>query len=145
MPLLINQINKINTNFTLDTRLIDVSNIYRQQFTRTLSDAYKTYTNKEMTNAHDATADVFATAEIFANQITKFDKFDLDELELYSNYGKQRADLGGKLYYNDNNELCFNFGKCKDKTVESEVVYATWTLRQDFPSDFKMLVRNAIY
>lgn len=150
VPFLINQIQKVNKDFQLErsVKLIDVSNIYRQQFTRTLSDAYKIYTNATMENAHDATADVKATITIFEKQLEIIEKeneiITIDKLDLLSNYNRLRADFGGKLYYNDNNELCFNFGKYKDKAVQSAIDYALWSLKQDFPKDYKSLIRNEL-
>lgn len=141
IPLLINEFNRCGIAWRPTGRIIDVSNIYRQQFTRTLADAYKTYTGKTLENAHDAVADILATVEIFEKQFDMMSELQtFEEIELYSNYNKKLADFSGKFYYNDNNELLFAFGKCKDMRVTDNIDYCNWFLRNDFPQESKQVL-----
>ncbi|MEZ4805666.1 MAG: hypothetical protein R2852_09345 [Bacteroidia bacterium] len=51
------------------------------------------------------------------------------------------ADLAGRLIYNSNNEVLFNFGKHKGKKVEdvlkSDHGYYDWMMQGDFPQQTK--------
>ena len=59
----------------LDTsgrRLVDAQTIFYRMEPRTLSAALKFYAGKEMTDAHDALADVRATVDVFKGQLAKY-------------------------------------------------------------------------
>lgn len=126
-----------------DTKLIDMLAIERKLNPNTLEAVYKRYTGNILVDAHDALADVRATLTVFEHQIKKLPK-TLEEIETLQNDGRKRADIAGRLMYNDSGDLCFAFGKNKDKKVKLHVDYAHWMLGQNFPEQTKTLLRKEI-
>jgi DNA polymerase-3 subunit epsilon len=61
---------------------------------------------------------------------------DVDALHIFTNINKP-VDFAGRLVYNDNDEVCFNFGKHKGKTTAQvfsvEPSYYAWMKQGDFP------------
>ena len=59
---------------------------------------------------------------------------------------QQNADFAGRLSFDDNQEVCYNFGKHKGKTVAQvlklEPGYYGWMLEADFPLNTKQVLRK---
>lgn len=143
VPLLFNEFQRIGLNLEYSSiNLIDISNIYRIQNPRTLAAAYKQYTGCEMENAHNATADIKATIELFNAMINKHDDIpqDMSGLALYSNYGKPILDLSGKFTYDNDNRIIINFGKWQGCPASEHLDYLQWMLTKDFAQDTKNVI-----
>lgn len=97
IPLLYNEFTRAKVEWDYSqVAFVDVCNIFKINETRTLQYAYKFYTGETMEDAHDATADVKATAKVFFAQLSRYDlPRDMNELDIYANYGRVRADIGG--------------------------------------------------
>lgn len=131
-----------------DVHFIDPGNIYKIQEPRTLSAAFKFYTGKELEGAHDATVDNRAMLEVFIAQLDKYEDLpeSVEDLALFSNFGKQRLDVTGKFTFDQDNDIVFNFGKNKDKKAQlSEFSgYLKWMLGGDFASDAKKICNDLL-
>ncbi len=161
VPILAEEFLRCGIDFSVEDRnLVDVQNIFHLMEQRTLKAGYKFYCGKDLTNAHEAMADVEATYEILLAQIDKYNgveieakdgtkkvpiKNDMDELHVVSQRHRN-VDFLGRFVYNDQNQECFNFGKHKGKTVEQvlkeEPGYYGWMMNGDFPLYTKKVLRS---
>jgi DNA polymerase III subunit epsilon len=146
VPLLVEEFLRAGVDFEIKGRkLIDVQNIFHQLEPRTLSGAYKFYCSKELTNAHQAEADILATYEVLEAQLEKYEnlKNDMAYLHEFSSRGNN-ADLAGRIVFNPQGVEIFNFGKHKDKPVadvfKSEPSYYDWMMNGDFPLSTKKVI-----
>ena len=150
LPLLAEEILRTGSDIDLSTRKhIDVQNIFHKMEQRTLIAAYKFYCEKDLTNAHSAFADAEATWEVLDAQISHYKnlKEDVDFLAEFSKHGDvTRVDFAGRLALNEDNEMIYNFGKHKGKTVvdvlKDEPGYYGWMLDADFPLYTKQCLRK---
>ncbi|WP_343521910.1 exonuclease domain-containing protein [Pedobacter sp.] len=152
IPMLLEEFLRAEVDFDMNNRkFVDVQNIFHQMEQRTLKAAYKFYCQEDLVNAHNAEADVIATYKVLLGQLemykeTEFENKqgvksipvvnDVDALHVFTNINKP-VDFAGRLVYNDNDEVCFNFGKHKGKTTAQvfsvEPSYYAWMKNGDFP------------
>lgn len=150
LPLLAEELLRVESTFDLSAcRHIDVQNIFHKMEQRTLIAAYKFYCSKDLTNAHNASADAQATWEVLDAQIARYNELqsDVDFLAEFSRHNNMdRADFAGRLAYNEKGDVIYNFGKHKGRTVEevmrSEPGYYGWMLDADFPLYTKQCLRK---
>jgi DNA polymerase-3 subunit epsilon len=126
-------------------KLIDVQVIFFKQEPRTLAGAYKFYCDKALEGAHSAETDVRATWEILKAQVERYDDLGNDVESLANVSGSDNiADLAGRLVYDDEGKVVFNFGKHKGKRVDEifkkEPSYYDWMMQGDFPAYTKKLI-----
>lgn len=148
VPLLLEEFARNGIDFPIgDRKLIDVQNIFHKKEERTLVAAMKFYCDKELENAHDALADVKATAEVLKAQLEKYEDLEgtTNFLHQYSRRNNN-IDLAGRFVENESGEACFNFGKHKGKPVaevlKTEPSYYSWMMQGDFPSYTKKVLQN---
>lgn len=146
VPLLAEEFLRAEYDFDLKNRkLVDVQTIYHIMEPRTLSGAYKFYCEKDLSNAHQAEADILATYEVLEAQLEKYSelKNDVAFLSEFSSRTKN-ADLAGRIIFNEKGVEVFNFGKHKDKPVEDvfklEASYYEWMMNGDFPLYTKKVI-----
>lgn len=152
IPMLLEEFLRAEVDFDMNNRkFVDVQNIFHQMEQRTLKAAYKFYCQEDLVNAHAAEADVIATYKVLLGQLemykeTEFESKqgvksipvvnDVDALHIFTNINKP-VDFAGRMVYNDNDEVCFNFGKHKGKTTQQvfsvEPSYYAWMKNGDFP------------
>jgi len=139
IPLLAEEFLRAEIDFDLKNfKTIDVQTIFHKMEKRTLGAALKFYCDKELIDAHSALADSQATYEVLMSQIIKYEELEnnVNDLSKFSTR-KKSVDAAGFIIYNEKNEICFSFGKHKDKTVEEvlekEPGYFGWLLNADFP------------
>ena len=152
IPFLVEEFLRINCPFPMEGRhFIDVQNIFHKMEQRTLSAAYKFYCNQSMENAHDALYDTNVTLEVFMAQLERYENLsnevkDLSEFSKNSAHGS--VDFAGRLAKNEQQEIIYNFGKHKGKTVEQvmkiEPGYYGWMLEADFPYETKARLRDEV-
>lgn len=114
---------------------------------RNLATAYRFYCNKSITSAHSAEADITATKEVFLCQTEKYSDIGptLEDIVKFTGSGSVRkADIAGKLVYNEKNEIVYNFGKHQGKRVKDERSYAEWMLKQDFGDETKKVLKDIL-
>lgn len=155
VPILSEEFLRSGVEFDVTNRkMIDAQRIFHMMEKRTLSAAYKFHCNKELVGAHGAEADTLATLDVLEAQIVKYDGQDVTD-----NLGKKIGiiennmntlhqltfnnvvDLAGRLAYNKDNDIIFNFGKHKGKLVtevfKKESSYYDWMMKAEFPLDTK--------
>ena len=151
IPLLAEEFLRVDAKFDLSQRaFIDVQNIFHKMEQRTLVAAYKFYCGKTLENAHDAMYDTIATWEVLEKQIEKYDlNSNVKALADLSRAGNHKIlDMAGRIALNENDEVVYNFGKHKGKTIENiaktEPGYYGWMLEADFPLYTKSILRKSM-
>ncbi len=115
--------------------------------TRNLTSAYYFYCGESLKNAHSAEADIIATKEVFLGQIEQHSDIGNTPAAISKFLGMgttRNADISGKLIYDENDEVLFNFGKHAGKKVKNEKSYAEWMLKSDFPKDTKEVIKKVL-
>jgi DNA polymerase-3 subunit epsilon len=151
IPVLAEEFLRVNAKFDLSQRaFIDVQNIFHKMEQRTLVAAYKFYCGKTLENAHDAMHDTIATWEVLEKQIEQYElNTNVQALADLSRAGNHKIlDMAGRIALNENNEVVYNFGKHKGKTIENiaktEPGYYGWMLEADFPLYTKSILRKSM-
>lgn len=152
IPLLAEELLRAGNDFDISSKkFVDVQNIFHKMEQRTLVAAYSFYCNKELTNAHQAMADVTATWEVLQAQLKKYDNLDGDvaALATFTKAGNfDLLDFAGRIALNDKGEAVYNFGKHKGKTLKevtiSEPGYYGWMMDANFPLYTKQVLKREI-
>lgn len=150
IPVLMEEFLRVDYKFAMeDRRFVDVQNIFHKMEQRTLVAAYKFYCDKDLTNAHSAEADVIATYEVLKAQVERYQELenDINFLSKFSKQGNNEViDFAGRIAKNKKGEVIYNFGKHKNKTVETvaenEPGYYGWFLNSDFPLYTKQVLKE---
>lgn len=143
IPILAEELLRVGVDMDLASKkFVDVQNIFHKMEQRTLAAAYQFYCQQQLDNAHNALADTKATWEILQQQLEKYPELqtDIDFLADFSKGGNlSLVDFAGRLARNERDEVVYNFGKHKGKTVaqvaEEEPGYYGWFISEstDFP------------
>jgi DNA polymerase-3 subunit epsilon len=152
IPFLVEEFLRINKPFPMEGRhFIDVQNIFHKMEQRTLAAAYTFYCGQTMENAHDALYDTQVTLDVFLAQLERYESLSNEVKEL-AEFSKNSAhgsvDFAGRLAKNEKQEIIYNFGKHKGKTIEKvltlEPGYYGWMLEADFPNETKQKLRDEV-
>lgn len=150
VPMLVEEFFRADIDFDFqERRLVDVQNIFHKMEQRTLVAAYKFYCNKEIENAHSAEADIRATYEVLESQLERYDTLEGDVafLESFSRFNNA-ADIMGRVVFNEEGRIVFNFGKFKGVPVievfQKEAGYYGWLMNGDFPMSTKKIFRQVM-
>ena len=147
MPMLLQELRRSGLSLDLDgIALIDVMQIETKLNPRTLSAVYQRYTGKVLEDAHDALADVRATVEILENQLFSEELtniVDCTDLDKFSQGDNVRVDVSGKLCMVDG-QVCWNFGKNKNRPILEDKGYLKWYLKQSVPVDTMDIINNLL-
>jgi DNA polymerase-3 subunit epsilon len=138
LPMLDEEFRRCGMNLNLDgVRIIDCFGIFSKKEPRKLEDAVRRYCGREHDGAHGAGADAVATVDVFLGQMDAYPELGampLEEVAAYSLVGDVKyADIAAKLYFDADGDVCYAFGKYKDRKVIEEWGYAEWMLSRDFP------------
>ncbi|MBW7847668.1 MAG: 3'-5' exonuclease [Bacteroidales bacterium] len=159
IPVLMEEFLRADIPFDLSNRsMIDVQNIFMKMEPRTLKGAYRFFCGKELTDAHSAEADTYATFEILKAQLDRYEFATYEDQEgnltkpvvndvkaLHEFSAHHRfADLAGQIIYDQSGDEVFNFGKHKGKSVSevflNEPSYYDWMMKGEFPLFTKKLI-----
>ena len=139
IPLLAEELLRSGIDFDMKNRnAIDVQNIFHKMEQRTLVAAYKFYCDKDLTNAHSASADTLATYEVLKAQLDRYEDLEND-MKYLAEFSSRRksADFAGFIRYDKEGKEIFAFGKHKGSLVETvlekEPGYFGWIQNADFP------------
>jgi DNA polymerase III subunit epsilon len=164
VPMLMEEFARINIDFDLDIRnLIDVQKIFYKMEPRTLKAALALYCGKELEDAHNALADVRATADVFKGQLVKYQNQDHVDGDGYITpkpivndiptiasflYDQGSLDVTQRLRYDINGIIVFNFGKYIGKPVAQTLYedrqYYFWILDKEFSAQVKKIVKKLV-
>jgi len=146
IPLLVEELLRAEVPFDFkNIKTVDVQTIFHKMEARTLAAALKFYCSKELTDAHTAQADTQATHDVLLAQLDRYSELEpnIDFLNTFSTRRKT-ADFAGFIVYNKEGDMCFGFGKHKDKKVTDvltrEPGYFGWVLNADFPRYTKKIL-----
>ena len=158
LPLLVEEFMRAGVEFDYaKRRMVDAQKIFHHMEPRTLSAAFKFYCGKEMSDegrAHSAEFDTLVTFKVLLEQVKRYEnqerkdekgnitipiQNDVEVLDKISR-GNQ-YDLANRMYFDDKDNILFNFGKHKGKVVSdvlrNEPSYYDWMMRGDFARDTK--------
>jgi DNA polymerase-3 subunit epsilon len=162
VPMLMEEFARVGMEFDVSKRrLLDVQRIFYKMEPRTLKAAYRFYCGQELTDAHDALADVKATIDVFKGQLQVYEGKDLiDEngnvveapiqndvqvLHTFTN-DLNFLDATQKLRVQPDGVVVFNFGKYVGQPVREvflkEKNYFHWMLEREFSSQVKQIIRQ---
>lgn len=139
IPMLFFEFQRAGIEFPYwDFKMVDVGNIFKINEPRTLEAAVRFYLGLPHEGAHGAEADTLATVDVFLAQVEKYQEMPktMDELHLYSNYGRKMLDLSGKFVEGEDGVILFNFGKHRGCPAKDHPGFLEWMLyKADFSSD----------
>lgn len=125
--------------------VIDAFGLYRKTDPRKLEDYVRQYCGREPSGSHGAGNDAADTLDGLFGQLKanpELDSMSMEELAVYSNLGdKVPVDISGKLYRDADGDVCYSFGKNKDRKVKDDFGYYKWVMDNDFPGNTKDVLR----
>ncbi len=161
IPILMEELHRCGLDFSMEgRRTIDVQRIFYRMEPRTLKAAHRFYCGTEMSNHHDALADVNATVAVLKGQLQKYKDKDLvDDEEFLEKPVKNNMealhqfttnprmlDVTQKLRYDDQGDIVFNFGRYIGKSVKEILKedndYYHWIMKKEFSVQVKNAVKK---
>jgi DNA polymerase III subunit epsilon len=151
LPILRREFLRAGLDFDYSTaKIIDAKVIYHFMEPRTLAAAYKFYCQAEHADAHNALADVEATAKILAKQLEKYEETrDWEFIHKIHHAADDRfVDNDRKFYWRDG-QAYFAFSRQHKDQALAEVArldpgFLEWILSADFSEETKDIVRKAL-
>jgi len=125
--------------------IVDALRFWHHVEPRTLAAAHEKFCGEPFTDAHQAAADVAATARVLTAMLEKFGLAgkEWSEIALVSDpFASRTSWLGPSFHvqWNESNDVVFMFGKNKGTKVEhADVGFLRWILRNDFPPHVKKI------
>lgn len=154
VPLLWEEFHRANINWDLTkTAIVDAGNIFKKKERRTLEAAVEKYCGRKHENAHDAMADVLATADVLDGQLFAYDDLgamsfaQLAEFSCMDELDKQpvkRIDLAGILVRTADGIARYTHKKVRGVAVKDDLGYAGWMLRQNFSANTKLAIERVL-
>jgi len=132
------------------TQVIDVLRLWHHVEPRTLVAAHQKFCGAELVNAHQAAADVAATARVLMAMLETFGLQDRSwpELAAVSNpFANRSAWLGPSphIQWDESGAVVFGFGKHKGSQVaHADRGFLRWILAKDFPPHVKKICTVAL-
>jgi DNA polymerase-3 subunit epsilon len=162
IPMLMEEFHRAGFDFDIENRrLIDVQRVFYKMEPRTLRAAYKFYCNKELTDAHDALADVQATVDVFKGQISMYEDVDYtgddgkivpnpirNDMQVIHEFTNDLniIDVTQRLKYNSEGKIVFNFGKYINEEVKEvlkkDKQYYHWIMEKEFSVQVKKTLKK---
>lgn len=153
IPLLAEELSRVGKFWDCASlRVVDVQRIYHRMEPRDLSAAVRFYCERDHAGAHDALADVEATADVLLAQLERYPsklQGTVDFLGELSGDRQRSPDPSSKLKFDDSGTVCFNVGKYAGWNIENvarnDPGYIDWFMnKSDFPQTTKAVVRAAL-
>jgi DNA polymerase-3 subunit epsilon len=164
IPMLMEEFYRAGYELDMSKRRgVDAQRIFYKMEPRTLKAAYKFYCDKDLVDAHDAMADVRATADVFIGQLEKYQgvdyvdgdgnltpapiKNDIQAIHDFTNDLKT-IDATQRLKYNTDGVVVFNFGKYINKpageVLSKDKQYFNWMLEKEFSFQVKSIIKKLV-
>lgn len=153
IPFLTEELHRVGYDWnTADLRVVDVQRIFHKMEPRDLSAALRFYCGKEHSGAHDALADVEATADVLLAQLERYPEAlqgDVAFLGELSGDRQRSPDAAGKLKFDEKGAICISFGKYAGWTLENigrnDPGYLQWLMtKAELPGSTLAVMRNAL-
>lgn len=153
IPFLTEEFHRVGVEWsTADRRVVDVQRIFHRMEPRDLSAALRFYCGREHTGAHDALADVEATADVLLAQLQRYPnelKGDVGSLGEFSGDRQRSPDAAGKLRFDERGHICLGFGKYAGWTLENigrhDPGYLQWLMtKAELPGSTLSVMRHAL-
>ncbi len=153
VPFLAEELHRVGTDWdNTNLRIVDVQRIYHKMEPRNLSAALRYYCGKEHEGAHDALADVEATADVLLAQLERYPdtlQGDVAFLGEMSGDRQRSPDAAGKLRFDDRGAICLSFGKYAGWTLENigrnDPGYLQWLMtKADLPGSTLSVMRATL-
>ncbi|MEO8591420.1 MAG: 3'-5' exonuclease [Flavobacteriales bacterium] len=153
VPFLAEELHRVGTDWNhAALRVVDVQRIFHKMEPRNLSAALKFYCGREHTGAHDALADVEATADVLLAQLERYPDHLQGTVEFLGEMSgdRQRSpDAAGKLKFDDRGNVCLAFGKYSGWPLENigrnDPGYLQWLMtKAELPGSTLAVMRNAL-
>ncbi len=162
VPLLMEEFARVGLDFDMSKRRsIDIQRIFYKMEPRTLRAALRFYCEKDLTDAHDALADVKATVDVFKGQLEKYENQDMidgdgeivkspikNDMQIIHEFTNdlKTIDATQRLKYNNEGVIVFNFGKYTGQSVvevlSKDKQYYHWILNKEFSHQVKQIVKK---
>lgn len=151
VPLLAKEFERAGRTFPMEgRRIVDAQTIFFRKEPRDLAAAVRVFAGREHAGAHAALADVVASAEVLAGQLTRYEDLPrtVAGLHEFSAPDDSRWVDPDKRFSWRHGQAVFAFGehrgmKLRD-VVEKSPGYLQWFLRADFPAPAKKVVEEAL-
>jgi DNA polymerase-3 subunit epsilon len=143
IPFLAEELHRIGVEWdSTSLRVVDVQRIYHKMEPR----------NKEHDGAHDALADVEATADVLLAQLERYPEAlqgTVDFLGEFSGDRQRSPDAAGKLRFDDRGNVCLSFGKYQGWSLENigrnDPGYIQWLMtKADLPGSTLAVMRSVL-
>lgn len=153
VPFLAEELHRVGRDWdSSGLRVIDVQRIYHKMEPRNLSAALKYYCGREHEGAHDALADVQATADVLLAQLERYPDAlhgDVAFLGELSGDRQRSPDAACKLKLDDKGNVCLSFGKYQGWTLENigrnDPGYLQWLMtKAELPGSTLSVMRHAL-
>ena len=153
IPFLAEELHRVGVEWdSSKLRVVDVQRIYHKMEPRNLGAALKYYCGREHDGAHDALADVEATADVLLAQLERYPEDlegTIDFLGTMSGDRQRSPDAAGKLAFDDKGNICLSFGKYKGWSLENigrnDPGYLQWLMtKAELPGSTLAIMRNVL-
>lgn len=137
IPILYYSFIRAGINWNYKEKIYDIYTLYKKYNSGKLGEVYEKYTGKTMEHAHEATADIIATLEIYKAQRKKGEEFEDADLEVFNENLDMPGNFKVRLMPNGAKEVYIDFGKWKGSSVDKvDTSYFKWIMENnDFPVD----------
>jgi DNA polymerase-3 subunit epsilon len=131
-------------------QIVDVLRLWHHVEPRTLVAAHAKFCGTELVDAHQAEADVAATARVLASMLAQFGLADKPwpEIAAISNpFANRSMWLGPSqhIQWDESGAVVFGFGKHKGQQVaHADAGFLRWVLAKDFPPHVKKICEVAL-
>lgn len=129
-----------------DKRIVDAYRLWQKMEPRKLQDAHRRFVGAEYDGAHQAQADVTATAAVLAGMLGAFGLAEADWAALAERCGP----IGRSRYIEDRQGIpVLTFGKHAGRPLHEIAIgpdrgYLDWMLKGDFPENVKEICRAVL-
>lgn len=141
IPIIVRQFKEIGVDIEFKGQ-VDAYVLFKDRVKHTLETAHRYYTGEPFENAHDALADVEATARVLRAQVKEYG------IETIADLVKASApDPYDYKVIEKDGVLNVAFGKYKDQPLDVMIKdrnYCSYILGKDFPDAFKDLIRERL-
>lgn len=147
LPMLWEELYRVGVQWNWrDHPIVDVGNLFKIKEPRDLTAAVKFYLEQDHGDAHSAWADACATADVLGAQLQRYADLSAKTAEGLDEASQLEpvVDLAGKLTKNEKGEVVYAFGKSNGKPVASDTGFAMWMLRNDFPTETKLVLERIL-